>query len=434
MHHLQADDTTRRHMGSPDASNAYQAERNDYRDLLREIMISQNWPAHSPAAESVLTMMQIQFETTEPKFQTFSKLLLEASLKSADVVIQRLNGQTIATTDVVKPHEVFRPALTSGIKLLADVAEQMLNDQSHLDSKTIAEKRSLAREFDRHFRQRTFRAAQKSDCQSFIDHLRIQSQLKPATLQKKAGFLKGLFEFAVDREWIPKNPAVKLQLPKADKKKSRVPYEIEDIRQIFLSPNYAQAERPTAGRGEAAVWLPLIALFTGARLEEIAQLRPADICKDPLDDLWVIRFTDLGEGQSIKNDSSKRLVPVHDALINAGLLQLVDQQRANGHERLFDKLTPDKHGILSASWSKWWRRYVRALGITDSRKVFHSFRHLFKHVLRRAGVDDKVSKALMGHTLREMADGYGDEDYPLPPKAAAMKHLKFPGLNIPKLL
>ena len=434
MHHLQADDTTRQHMASSDALSAYQTERSDYRALLRETLISQNWAAHQPAAESVLTMMQIQFETAEPKFQMFSKLLLEASLKSADVVMQRLNGQTIATTDVVKPQEVFRPALTSNIKLLADVAELMLREQAHLDSKTIAEKRSLAREFDRHFRQRTYRAAQKPDCQSFIDHLRLQNQLKPATLQKKAGFLKGLFEFAVDKEWIPNNPAAKLNLPKADKKKSRVPYEIDDIKQIFLSPIYAEGERPTAGRGEASVWLPLIALFTGARLEEIAQLRPADICKDSLDDLWVIRFTDLGDGQSLKNESSKRLVPIHDALIDAGLLRLVDQQRAKGHDRLFDKLTPDKHGILSASWSKWWGRYVRALGITDSRKVFHSFRHLFKHVLRRASVDDKISKALMGHTLREVADGYGSEDYPLLPMVAAMKQLQFPGLNIPKLL
>lgn len=93
-------------------------------------------------------------------------------------------------------------------------------------------------------------------------------------MQKKAGFLKGLFEFAVDKEWIPKNPAAKLQLPKADKKKSRVPYELGDIKQIFLSPIYAQHERPLTGRGEAAVWLPLIALFTGVGLEEIAQLRP----------------------------------------------------------------------------------------------------------------------------------------------------------------
>lgn len=175
MHHLHADDTTREHTRSPSALNAYQVERTEYRDLLREIMIAQNWAAHQPAAESVLKFLQIQFEPAEPKFQMFSKLLLEASLKSADVVIQRLNGQTIATTDVVRPQEVFRPALTSGIKLLANVADQMLKEQTHLDSKTIAEKRSLAREFDRHFRQRTFRAAQKPDCQSFIDNLRIQN-------------------------------------------------------------------------------------------------------------------------------------------------------------------------------------------------------------------------------------------------------------------
>ena len=148
----------------------------------------------------------------------------------------------------------------------------------------------------------------------------------------------------------------------------------------------------------------------------------------------MIRFTDAGDEQSLKTQASNRLVPVHPDLVNLGLLRYVDSQKTAQRARLFHMLTADKHGLSSASWSKWWGRYARGLGITDPRKVFHSFRHLFKHVMRRNGVDDKVSKAIMGHTLGEVADDYGSEDYPLPPKVAAMSKLKFPALEIPTLV
>ena len=73
LHRIQEDDTTRQHMASSDALSAYQTERSDYRALLRETLISQNWAAHQAVAESVLTMMQIQFEAAEPNFQMFSE-------------------------------------------------------------------------------------------------------------------------------------------------------------------------------------------------------------------------------------------------------------------------------------------------------------------------------------------------------------------------
>ncbi len=45
---------------------------------------------------------------------------------------------------------------------------------------------------------------------------------------------------------------------------------------------------------------------------------------------------------------------------------------------MFPGLRPDKKGAVTGNWSKWWGRYARQSGITDRRKVFHSFRHTFK--------------------------------------------------------
>jgi integrase len=55
------------------------------------------------------------------------------------------------------------------------------------------------------------------------------------------------------------------------------PFSTEELRRLFESPVYAHNHRPQGGRGEAAFWFPLIALFSGARRTEIAQLRVDDV-------------------------------------------------------------------------------------------------------------------------------------------------------------
>ena len=40
---------------------------------------------------------------------------------------------------------------------------------------------------------------------------------------------------------------------------------------------FTVGERPQGGKGEASFWLPLLALFTGARLGEIASLRASEV-------------------------------------------------------------------------------------------------------------------------------------------------------------
>ena len=89
------------------------------------------------------------------------------------------------------------------------------------------------------------------------------------------------------------------------------------VHALFASPVYAGDDRPTSGRGEAAYWLPIIALYTGARLEEIAQLRVTDVRQEPYLDgndreqfAWVICVMQE-EGLSTKNANSERRIPVH---------------------------------------------------------------------------------------------------------------------------
>ena len=93
-----------------------------------------------------------------------------------------------------------------------------------------------------------------------------------------------------------------------------------------------------------------------------------------------------------ENQHSKRIVPVHQHLIDLGFLDHVDKLRSHGQERLFPDWEPED------KINRWFlRKYRSQVGIDDSRKVFHSFRHTLKTALARYGVNRDVSDLITGH-------------------------------------
>jgi hypothetical protein len=79
----------------------------------------------------------------------------------------------------------------------------------------------------------------------------------------------------------------------------RQPFSAADMASIFTTKVYTTNDRPRGGGGEAACWLPLIALFTGARQGEIAQLRVGDLRLDPETSVWLFNISTEG-GRTIK--------------------------------------------------------------------------------------------------------------------------------------
>ena len=65
---------------------------------------------------------------------------------------------------------------------------------------------------------------------------------------------------------------------------------------IFNTPVSTEGERPEGGQGEAAFWLPLLALFTGARLGELAGLRVSDVAHEELVGAHCIYIVSDAEG------------------------------------------------------------------------------------------------------------------------------------------
>ncbi|MDP3006625.1 site-specific integrase [Methylotenera sp.] len=168
-----------------------------------------------------------------------------------------------------------------------------------------------------------------------------------------------------------------------------------------------------------------------------SQLRTDDIYQDSyLDDdnekieVWTLIVTNEGEDQELKNDGSRRVIPLHSELIRLGFIKYV-----NGLKKglVFPDLTKaGAYDSLSTNWSKWFGRYLRTVVlIKDERMVFHSFRHCFKDYARAASIPSEIHNALTGHSSGNVADNYGSVKYPLRPLAEAMNKFKVTGLTLP---
>ena len=132
--------------------------------------------------------------------------------------------------------------------------------------------------------------------------------------------------------------------------------------------------------------------------------------------------TDEGEGQRLKNASSRRRIPVHAELIRLGFLAYARAQKGG----LFPELVADRTGRLTANFGRSFGHDLRKVyGITDPRKVFHSFRHLFIEQCRETGIPEQVQQALTGHTTGTASRGYGGAYFPLRPLVEAVEALTF---------
>ncbi|MFM0037105.1 DUF6538 domain-containing protein [Paraburkholderia strydomiana] len=254
---------------------------------------------------------------------------------------------------------------------------------------------------------------------------------------KQLTMLRTLLAYAVNQGWMLADPSKGVRVgERRNAKAVRLPFDLPALKRIFTSPVYTEGQRPEGGGGAATYWMPLLALYTGARLEELAQLSPDDVHQASYVDAsgsqasaWIIRISDMGEGQEVKTATSRRRVPVHADLIALGFIDYV--QTITG-PRLFPLLKTDSDGREGGLFGKWFGKHIRKIGIVDRRMVFHSFRHLLKHTMRECGITEEVSDAITGHASASVGRRYGATLYPLAPLVDAMQRYRIHGLPLPQ--
>jgi integrase len=216
---------------------------------------------------------------------------------------------------------------------------------------------------------------------------------------KYLGMVKGLFADAKKNQYVRENPADGISVTEGKKvppHELQDPFTEEELKKMFCgSLEYGEDGFKQASN----FWLPIIALYTGMRMEEICQLYVSDVKEK--DGIWGL---DIVEDESKPDKSVKtgegRFVPLHPFVIEElGFVRFV-QQLPDKEGRVFADLTRigNRYGHHV---SLWFTKFRTASGIEapPRRKTFHSFRHTVIDHLLQKGVSDIAVAGLVGHTL-----------------------------------
>lgn len=232
------------------------------------------------------------------------------------------------------------------------------------------------------------------------------------TLEDYLNHISSVFEFAVHEDLIKGNPVKGLKATATKTDADRVPFTQSDLVKLFSAPiftgcvddekSWREPARTQVRRGR--YWVPLVALHTGMRLNEVCCLRKGDIKFEG--SVRYIEVSDSG-GRRLKTENARRVIPMHPQLLKLGFWDWVQSTPGGDDADLFPELQMDAKGSRTNVFSKWFGRLRKSVGITDAGKTFHSFRHLFTDLLREASVSMENSERIMGWTNNHVQRGYG---------------------------
>jgi integrase len=272
-----------------------------------------------------------------------------------------------------------------------------------------------------------------------------EPRLSEKTAKRHLSTLSAFFKFCRDRGHLTKAQCDDLVSghrfgAMRAARQQRDAWASEDLKALFASPVWTGCDPVVRSRPGPAIirdakfWLPLLALFHGARLEEFADLYRRDIGHD-----GKIAFVHISaETRHLKTKSAARTIPLHPEIIRLGFLDYIERVAPNPDDPLFPDIEPQgpdrKRGPRITRWfvnyRKQVRLYRRGVGM-------HAFRHTANTRLRdviRDFQQERHVRYLLGHSL---GAGEGGQRYDKGPGLAAVAKtlalLRYPELDLSHL-
>ncbi len=250
--------------------------------------------------------------------------------------------------------------------------------------------------------------------------------LHPKTVLNRLTSAGTVYRYALDNEQLGarNNPFSTLTVAGAKSSvSSRRGFEIDTLKKVF-DPGPLITSIPEAAGAHAALWIPILALYTGARRGELAGLMTDDVGKDS-SGIWYLHFRNNAI-RKLKTGVSERYVPLHRELITLGFPKYINAVKAAGMLQLFPGIAdPDSVG-------EWFSDFVRSrIGVLPFKQDLHSFRHTFKTATRNAALIQEIHDALTGHATPGVGAQYGDRAG-LSRLKTEIDKVRFPGLKLQK--
>ncbi|WP_179187241.1 site-specific integrase [Sphingomonas sp. TZW2008] len=232
-------------------------------------------------------------------------------------------------------------------------------------------------------------------------------KVAPASVKRRVGHLQALLTYAFNQRWIEASIGAGIRIEGYSKNTgAKRPFLDDELGRLFGSDLFVKPERWRSTRDTVSdrtlAWLFLLGLTNGARIEEIGQTELSNVKTDD-----GIRYLDLGIDARVKNETSRRMIPLHDLVLQLGFDDYVAVLRKAGETRLFPDLKPNKFDKLCQAASRVANRVIDRVVSDNPRISFHSLRHNFKDMARDATIEKYIMDQIMGHAGVTTGDRYG---------------------------
>ncbi|MES0290860.1 tyrosine-type recombinase/integrase [Citrobacter freundii] len=202
-----------------------------------------------------------------------------------------------------------------------------------------------------------------------------EEQLASMTKQKIITALGSMFAFIMNvKEWINKNPfrgmnykKVSVEKPKEEVTSAQFKMMIEQPKVIKDAQNY---------------WANVLMFYTGMRVSELQQITKNDYVE--IEGIKCISINTHEEGKSTKTESSKRNIPICDALLALNVWEEKPVMKY-GLNSIMDKIS----------------KAYKAIGLKRSS---HCYRHSMSNRLRDTDTDDSTRAFILGHAAHGITD------------------------------
>lgn len=231
----------------------------------------------------------------------------------------------------------------------------------------------------------------------------LASEVRPSTINKLLTKAKMCLDYGLMNGQLEgRNPIERMKLTKDIDSKRRA-FTDEELERLLVrvEAEYQFTRHTAHTTSEARRWATLVSVVTGARSAEVCHLTKRDIVT--LDNgLVCIDINEDGEGKSVKNKHSVRLVPLTDGAYGFDLKSFLE----------WVYMQPDEgplFGMTPSAYSSWFNSRVLTEALPDAENVsLHSLRHWLATRMKERGVNLVDAQGILGHSSQSITyDLYG---------------------------
>jgi len=245
--------------------------------------------------------------------------------------------------------------------------------------------------------------------------IKDSERISLVTLNKHIGYVSSFMNWCQIYGYADVNPFKGMkQKIKVRPSDQRSRFSEKELKQIFNKENYVHFTNIEGGRYEL-FWVPLISVFSGMRMGEITPLYLDNIRSiqgNHRNSRWCFDILEESDrpDKKLKTLSSRRIVPIHDTLIEIGFIEFIEllKKKDPKRKRVFEELPYGDNGYNRNVTRFFNTRYLPKLGLKTDKKNFHSLRHTVIDHLKQKGIEPHFINELVGHTSGNIdLDRYG---------------------------